>query len=453
MNLTKITGLNFTLMILIAISCSQEKKEEKSDEKTTLAKEIEDSFKQGLVEVWYPLVLDSVHGGFLSDFNYRWEPDGAQNKMIVTQARHLWTCAKVAEFYHEDASYTDYASHGFKFLKDVMWDQEFGGFYTLVSRQGAVKTDGQGNIMKNAYGNAFGIYGLAAYHKLSGDQQALDLARQAFYWLDQHSHDPSHGGYFHFLERDGTPLVSGQGNVPPKDQNSTIHLLEAFTELYQVWPDSTLRDRLHELLLLVRDTITTEKGYMNLFFKEDWTPVSYRDSTEDVRAANFNLDHVSFGHDVETAYLLMEASEALGIEDDDKTLSKGKVMVDHALNYGWDQQVGGLYDGGYYFKEEAALTVVKDTKVWWAQAEALNTLLIMADLYPEDEMQYFEKFKMLWGYIQTNLIDAEHGGWYGGGLDKEPESKSGAKGQIWKGNYHTARSMMNCIKMLRGAGE
>ena len=440
--------------VLLVTACSgANHKDGPANEKKALLEGMERALKQGMLDVWYPLAVDSVHGGFLSDFNYRWEPDGKQDKMIVTQARHLWTCSKAAGFYPAEVAYKDYALHGFKFLKEVMWDKEFGGFYNLVNQQGAVKTDGQGQIMKNAYGNAFGIYGLAAYHKLSGDQEALNLARQAFQWLEQHSYDPLHQGYFQFLQQDGTPFVDGYGKVPPKDQNSSIHLLEAFTELYQVWPDDTLRNRLHSLLVIVRDTITTPKGYMNLFFNRDWAPLSYRDSTEDVRTANFNLDHVSFGHDVETAFLLMEASEILGIEDDEKTLMKGKIMVDHALANGWDVKVGGLYDAGYYYKGAGELTVIKDTKVWWAQAEMLNTLLIMAGLYPEDEALYFEKFKSQWDYTQTYLIDPEHGGWYWGGLDKEPEWKQGAKGQIWKGNYHTVRSMMNCIRNLKAQHE
>ena len=451
--MTKIPNLIFAITVLLVISCSDVKQEELPDEKKTLSEEMERSFKQALINVWYPLALDSIHGGFLSDFNYRWEPEGKQNKMIVTQARHLWTCSRLGAFYPEDTLYKAYASHGFEFLKETMWDPEFGGFYNLVDQQGMVKADGQGRIMKNAYGNAFAIYGLAAYYKLSGDDEALSLARQTFYWLDQHSYDSIHGGYFQFLQRNGNPLISGHGKVPPKDQNSTIHLLEAFTELYQVWPDDTLKDRLHMLLLLVRDTITTGKGYMSLFFEKNWTPISYRDSTEEVRMANYNLDHVSFGHDVETAFLLMEASEALGIEDHEETLKKGKIMVDHALANGWDAEVGGLFDQGYYFEETGELSIIKDTKVWWAQAETLNTLLMMADLFPGDQAQYFEKFKLLWNYIQTYLIDQEHGGWYWGGLDKEPELKSGAKGTVWKGNYHTARSMMRCIQRLKAAGE
>ena len=416
-----------------------------------MAEEITHSLKNDLLNVWYPLAIDSIYGGFLSDFDHQWKPEGAQNKMIVTQSRHLWTCSKAAQFYPRDTIYRIYARHGFNFLKNIMWDPQSGGFYNLVNQQGTIKANSEGEINKNAYGNAFAIYGLAAYHTMSGDEEALNLAIKAFQWLDRHSHDPVHGGYFQFLQKDGTPRVSGYNKVPPKDQNSTIHLLEAFTELYHAWPDDTLKKRLYELLLLVRDTITTEKGYMNLFFKRDWTPISYRDSIANIREANYHLDHVSFGHDIETAFLLVEAAGALGFKNDQTTLRKAKKMVDHALINGWDKNNGGLYDAGYYFVKDGDLSIIKDSKVWWAQAETLNTLLIMAGLFPNDEAQYFEKFKAQWHYIQTYLIDREYGGWYWGGSDKEPDRKSSAKGTIWKGNYHTFRSMVNCVKLLQSS--
>src|SRR5690606_4603764 len=141
----------------------------------------------------------------------------------------------------------------------------------------------------------------------------------------------------------------------------SIHLLEAFAELYRVWPDSVLGERLQEMLLIIRDTIVSEKGYMNLFFTRDWQPVLYRDSTEAVREASYATDHVSFGHDVETAFLMLEASDALGISAADRTISIGKQMVDHALDTGFDDQVGGFYDRGYYMPGEDTLTVILPT--------------------------------------------------------------------------------------------
>jgi mannobiose 2-epimerase len=372
--------------------------------------------------------------------------------MIVSQARHTWTPAKAAHFYPNEAVYRSTAQHGFTFLRDVMWDKTHGGFYTWVERSGKPKKD----EYKTAYGNAFGIYALAAYYQLTGDTSALNLAKTAFHWLEKNSHDPKQKGYFQHLTQEGKPVTTAipsatgaNKEIGYKDQNSSIHLLEAFTELYTVWPDELVRERLQEMFLLIRDKIVTEKGYLTLFLTPEWQPVSYRDSSETARKANYSLDHVSFGHDVETAYLLLEASHTLGMKHDQKTMQIAKKMVDHALANGWDNEVGGFYDRGYYFKGKDKIDIIHDAKNWWTQAEALNTLLLMADEFPQDPHNYYSKFEKQWSYIQKYLLDTKHGGWYAGGLDKEPKQATGSKAHAWKACYHESRSLMNCLQRLR----
>ena len=149
---------------------------------------------------------------------------------------------------------------------------------------------------------------------------------------------------------------------------------------------------------------------------------------------------------------MLEASHALGIKAGAKKRLIGKKMVDDALDNGWDNAVGGFYDEGYYFKDKTGITITEDTKNWWAQAEGLNALLLMADQYPNDPHHYYEKFKTLWQYVQNYLIDHEHGDWYQGGIDKQPQYKMALKGQIWKGTYHVFRAFMNCINRLEEDG-
>jgi mannobiose 2-epimerase len=436
-------------MVFIISSCTaRNRKPALADDKiyTQLSK----SFNKEQINLWYPRTIDSIYGGFLSDFDYQWERKGAQNKMIVTQSRHVWTCSAVAEFYPgKKGYYLKIARHGVDFLKNKMWDQKLGGFFNLVDQKGNVIASGkEGRIMKEAYGNAFAIYGLSAYARQSKDTAALALAKKAFLWLDKHSYDPQYGGYFQFMEADGTPLKEGFQGTPPKDQNSSIHLLEAFTELYRVWPDPVVKERLLMMLSLIRDKITQPKGYLQLFLYQDLKPYSLRDSSEQVRAKRWQLDHISFGHDVETAYLMLEASEVAGLKDDTLTLRIAKKMVDHSLTSGWDNQTGGFYEAGYYFKGQDTITIIDDNKNWWAQAEGLNTLLMMAALFPEDAHHYKAHFLKQWEYINTYLIDHEHGDWYPNGTDKDTGAKTAMKAQIWKGNYHTTRSMINCMKRL-----
>jgi len=419
------------------------------EDRKRIANEIERSIQTELLNKWYPQCIDSMYGGFITTFTFDFQPSGAQDKFIVTQSRHTWSTAKAAELYPNVPYYLQGSQHGFQFLRDVMWDETYGGFYSLVNRKGAVKSD-----RKEAYGNSFGIYALSAYYHASKDTAALNLVKKAFLWMEKHSHDPKYKGYFQHLNRDGSPIkrdaaVPSTSDLGYKDQNSSIHLLEALTELYGIWPDKQVKERLQEMLYLIRDKITTQKGYLTLFFKPDWTRVSFKDSSRESILQHRTLDHVSFGHDVETAYLMLEASHALGLKNDSKTMTVAKRMVDHALRNGWDKQVGGFYDEGYYFKGSDTISIIRDSKNWWAQAEGLNTLLLMADHFPNDQMHYFDKFKQLWKYAQTYLIDHQYGDWYEGGLDKEPEKKTALKGHIWKGNYHQFRAMMNCMARLR----
>ena len=393
---------------------------------------------------WYPLCIDTASGGYFSDLNYRWELDGPQTKMIVSQARHVWSASNAAMFRHGDAALIAAAAHGVRFLRERMWDAANGGFFDLVSREGTPLVE-EGAPAKTAYGNAFAIYGLSTYYHASGDTAALRLAVSTFHWLEQHSYDPAHGGYFQFLTREGRPFPGGYRNTPPKDQNSTIHLLEAFTSLYEVWPDSVLGSRLTELLHLVRDVISTPGGYMHLFFTREWTPVVAGAG----RDIPYDIDHISFGHDIETAYLMLDASEALGLRDDTTTLAAAKTKVDFALRHGWDDAHGGIFDGGEARKGGGGITVVRETKEWWAQVEALNSLLMMSALYPHDGMKYFERFVTQWDFCRRYLIDTLYGGWYWGGLDKAPGNLRGPKGTIWKADYHTSRAMINCIRRLR----
>jgi mannobiose 2-epimerase len=440
-----VTGLFISACTMAQINEGNKK------ERGQIAAAMEQSITAELLDKYYPLACDSLYGGFITTFTYDFKPTGEQDKFIVTQARHVWTTSMAAMKFPSVPYYLPCAANGFNILKNKMWDKTYGGFYSLTDRQGNVKT--RMISPKDAYGNSFAIYALAVYYRASKDTAALNLAKQTFYWLEKHSHDPVYKGYFQHLQRDGTPVKRAPGlpvnaETGYKDQNSSIHLLEAFTALYEVWPDALLRERLQELLFLIRDTLVTTKGYLQLFFTADWKPVSLRDSSGAVIIKNKSIDHVSFGHDVETAYLMLEASHALQLKNDSATLVVGKRMVDHALKNGWDTTLGGFYNEGYYFKDKPGMTIIFDSKNWWTQAEGLNTLLLMAGHFPDDEMHYYDHFKKLWQYVDTYIIDHVNGDWFEEGIDKEPQRKTALKGHIWKATYHNYRALDNCIRGL-----
>lgn len=442
----------FLLGILLLLGCKEHPNNADEDLQAYL-EPIQTAIKQ-LANTWYPRVLDTVNGGFWSKFDYDWRNLEVTDKMLVTQARHIWTAATLAQFY-KDKNYEKIAAHGARFLQDKMWDSVHGGFYTLL----ALEDDGftPRSKSKSAYGNSFAIYALATYHGVSGDLSALESAKETFLWLEEHAYDPEYQGYFDVLAQDGSWLLDVSQNKDSlsdyirkdwKDQNSSIHLLESFTALYKVWPDPLLKKRLAELLAVIRDTITTEKGYLTLHLERDWTPISLRDSSATYREKNFWLDHVSFGHDVETAFLLLEASHALGLKDT-LTFSRTKNMLDHALEWGWDTEKGGFFEGGYYWDNSGTRTIESDAKVWWVQAEGLNSLLLFYHLYPE-EKHYGQRFQEQWKYIDTFMMDHEHGGWYHEGLDTHPEAKHDLKAYNWKVNYHNIRALVNVVQLLKG---
>lgn len=418
-----------------------------------IAKEMRHQLTQNILDVWYPASIDSTYGGFLSDFSYDWQPTGEQNKMLVSQARQVWTAATAAALLGND-TLAEIATHGFRFLADHMFDKKGHGFFMFCNRQGVPLNSGPG-LNKNPYSNAFAIYALTAYLNLTHDPEAMELAGKTFLWLDSIDHDPQYGGYFSNLawrgkeattQASGAAITGERAGRDWKGQNTSLHLLEAFTSLYKMWPDSIVRVRLEEMLHLMRDTFTTDKGYLTLFMERDWTPVSFRDSSDEVRMANQYLDHVSFGHDIEAAYLMLEAAEALGLPGDGPTLTVARKMVDHTLARGWDTDRGGIYYEGYYFRGDS-FAVINRSKNWWVQAEGLNSLLQMSRLFPQDQ-KYEQAFRKQWDYIKTYMIDPEHGGWYENGLDNDPDAEKAPKAAIWKANYHNARALMNCIRLL-----
>ena len=167
---------------------------------------------------------------------------------------------------------------------------------------------------------------------------------------------------------------------------------------------------------------------MNLYFTNDWRPIP---------------DHDSYGHDVETAYLMLEAEEVLGRGHDPKTEHMAKLLVDHALANGWDEAYGGFYqDGSTFGKPESRL------KEWWVQMEGLNALLLMHDKYGRQTDLYFKAFQQQWRFIQTYQIDHQYGGVYEMvGPDGSPVNAN--KGRIWKAAYHDGRALLNVSERLR----
>jgi cellobiose epimerase len=402
---------------------------------------IDQLLRDELTQHWYPHAVDNRRGGFHQTMARDWSLRPDQNVFLVYQARMTWTAAAFAQYsraHHDE--FVGYARHGIEFLDQTMRDQEFGGFHWLLDPSG--RFDPKLGDEKHVYGMAFVIYAASKVRQVTNDELALKVAGDAFDWLEQHAHDAKNGGYFEALRRDGTPILAADRNAAKvkradgigvplglKSTNTHIHVLEALTALSKVDKREIVTERLREVFLLFRDRLIAEPGALYVLLTQDWRPVS----TED-----------SFGHDVEAAYLLVESAHALGMRDDPKTWQVARLLVDHALKWGWDSEYGGFYDKAGAFTAKA----FDQKKVWWNAAEALNTLLLMHWKYGDRTDRYWMAFLKVWEFTEKHLLDPVHGGWYTQTTRAGRLIGDNGKADQWKANYHTGRAMINVAKLL-----
>jgi mannobiose 2-epimerase len=385
------------------------------------------------IRLWFPRAVDQRHGGFLSNFSATWEPLPAPTKTLVFQSRMTWFSAQLSGSLprHAAQTFRSQARQGVRFLQRAFLDEALGGLFWSVDATGERAPGHSGN--KHAYGLAFAIFACAAVAHHLKDKEALGLAQETFRWLDRHGHDSENDGYHEAFSRDGIPIVAGpadQIGTPAnhKSSNAHLHLLEAFTELYKVWPDAVLRERLEELLGIVQARMVAPAGFLHQVFTARFQPVP---------------GPVSYGHDVETAHLLIGATRALGRAEDAALWQTVRALVDHALDFGYDRGLGGFYQQGPPDK-----TATDQRKVWWAQAEALSALLLLHEHTRDGDLRYWQSFIQTWGFIRHHQIDSEYGGWFGI-IRPDGTPHSGPKGYEWKDPYHSGRALLNIRKNLR----
>jgi mannobiose 2-epimerase len=403
------------------------------------------------IDVWFPRCLDTRYGGFLCDFDRAWNESGPQHKLVEFQARQTLFAANASAAYPNDQRLRQATEHGFRCLAEMMWDADAGGWFHRMDRAGKLLE----SETKHAHGAAYAVEACAAVYTATGNPAALELAKAGFQWLEDHSRDREHRGYFGFLRRDNTVIrdprtwPTGSDTVGTeiglKDANVHSDLIETFTELHQVWPDPTVRERLAEVVELVSEKmVVRDTGAMHLFVTADWTPIPHLSRA---------------GYQFQTAYRLGIASAIVG---DPKALDELSCrLVDHTIRYLRDPRAGGFFyaspgAGPTYLGGQS--TVVRD-KPWWPQAEALKALLAVSRLRPE-QTSYLEHFRSMWRYVQQNCFDSTHGGMYARALDRAPRWRRAlgvraapasftAKGDVWKDASHDGRTWLYCISTLR----
>jgi mannose/cellobiose epimerase-like protein (N-acyl-D-glucosamine 2-epimerase family) len=383
--------------------------------------------KTSIIDFYLPACVDRTNGGYLEALRGdRFSPTG--EKFLTLQARQLWFFSTLAAAGIEKEAALAAARTGFDFLEKKFRDRTHGGYFARVSDAGR-PTDRR----KHVYLNAFALYGLAAYHRATRDDAALAAARDLFLKLEAKAHDSTHGGYTEFFHEDWRPITDPRepryiGPPGTRTFNTHLHVLEALTELYRVWPDPRVRRRLAELLVINTLTIRLPEHGCNVDgFTPDWRPIQ---TAQNLRA--------SYGHDVEGAWLCLDAARALGHPP---ALLRGwaEGLVGYSLRYGYDRKHGGFFYTGPLGKP------ADDTKKeWWVQAEALVSMLEMFKL--TGRVEYHDAFAQTLDFVEKHQVAAKGSWWATRKADGSPAGT--ARTSMWQGAYHNGRSMLLCAKLL-----
>ncbi|MEM8601325.1 MAG: AGE family epimerase/isomerase [Bacteroidota bacterium] len=391
-----------------------------------LHREAYDELTGHILPYWLDRTIDETHGGFIGRITGedRIIPDAP--KGAVLNARLLWTFASAARVL-DDESYLPVAFRAYQYLRDHFADPEHGGVYWLLDHTGQPL-----DSRKQTYAQAFVIYGLAELYRLHPHPQALAWAKELYDAIETNVSDAKHGGYVEARGRDWTPIsdirLSEKDENTPKSMNTHLHVLEGYANLYRIWPDAHLRERLRDLIELFLDRIVAQ-GRPNLleFFSCDWTPTS---------------DVVSFGHDIEASWLVLEAAEVLG---DPPLIRRVQAcaldLAEATLKHGIDTD-GGMFNaalGGHVYDTD---------KHWWPQAEAVVGFLNAFQI--SDDPTYLNAALRSWAFIQNWIIDAEGGEWhFRVSWDRVPYREEDKVGP-WKCPYHNARACLEVLERVRG---
>jgi len=385
-----------------------------------------DLFLQEMTENILPFWMDMIdceNGGFYGEADFYGNPLKNANKGGILCSRILWSFSAAYRMVKNKA-YLDMASYAKDFLLNHFIDKDFGGVYW--------ETDCYGNVVdskKHFYNTAFAIYGLSEYYLATGEKGCLDILNDLYDYLERHALDREYGGYYEAVSRDNSPLadvaLSKKDLNCPKTMNTNLHILEAYTNLYRAMKSDTLKISIRNLIDVFLNKILDGDSYhLMLYFSNDWEKLSGK---------------ISFGHDIETSWLLLEAAEA--IEDDGmihKVQEYSTKISEAVLMEGIDRKFGGLHDA----KLENGRFI--EYKEWWVQAEAVVGFYNAYELTKDEKFQNISRG--IWNYIQDVFVDKLHGEWHGEVLNYNIVDKRVPKVSGWKCPYHNTRM---CIEMMK----
>ena len=409
--------------------------------------EVQHHLHKELLPFWLTHGVDPKYGGFLTYLDKEGNPTGETVKTQLCQARMIYTYSSAHRAGLGDGKCLEIARQGVDFLLGNFWDDEWQGWVWTCAQDGMPI-----NQSKLTYGHSFAVYALSEYGMASGDPRGLEWAMRTYELLQTHIADNWRGGYYEFLERDWTKKRPGKYGGDRKSFDVHMHLMEAFTNLYEATGTRLHRERTCEVIDLILSRVLHPEHRLGIAqFALDWTPLrqilfadvwgSDRDVEEDEGRP---MNNTSFGHNVEFVWLLNHAINILGL-DPEPYRDIARRIFDHCHQYGIDWEHGGVYCEGPYDGPAR-----EKNKEFWQQAECLVGMLDAYLMFGDDK--YLDAYENVHRFVMDKVINHDVGEWYPL-FDENSNRVWDYMGHAWKINYHTVRSMIQTeMRLMRIIG-
>ena len=377
-----------------------------------------------ILNYWSERTIDDQNGGFVGQIDFNDLQIAHAEKGSVLNARILWTFSASYKTTRNE-NHKRLAKRAFEFLASYFYDTQFGGLFWSINEDKTPK-----DTKNQIYALAFAIYGLSEYYAISKEERALEIAKNLYAKIQEHSYDKINKGYFEAFTRDWQPIddlrLSEKDANEKKTMNTHLHIIEGYVNLYKVWKDEKLLLDIVELLETIEKYfINTETGHLRLFFDENWKE---------------KPDVISYGHDIEAAWLLQQCAEISGNETLIANYKKHAIQIAEVTKEGLDA------DGGLWYEYDPEKKELIAEKHWWPQAEALIGFYNAYQLTGKEE--YLDIVYRNWKFIKKYMIDQKNGEWYWGVYDDYSLMKKDKAG-FWKCPYHNGRA---CLELIHRIG-
>lgn len=386
-----------------------------------LMQEFKDHLTGTLIPFWKSM-RDDEFGGYYGWLGYDLKLDRKAVKGCILNSRILWFFSNACRVL-EDKTLLDEADHAYAFLRDYCLDRKKGGVYWSLTFDGKVEES-----LKHTYNQAFAIYALSSYYRVSGKEEALKLAFDLFGLIEGKCRDDK--GYLEAFTAEFGPAdnekLSENGVMAEKTMNTLLHVFEAYTELYDVTKDERVGNCLKWILDIFAEKVyNPSKRRQEVFFDSDW---------------NTLIDLHSFGHDIETAWLIDRGCEVLGDEAYSEKM--------HAITKELEACVYEKAYRNHSLANEAENGVVNTLRIWWVQAETVVGYTNAWQKAPEHK-EYLQAAEDVWQYIKTYIVDKRSGSEWLWCVNEDGSPVEGKPVvEPWKCPYHNGRMCMEMIKRL-----